>query len=134
MGVLLGLKPGGILRNEQVMDCWSIRIENGQGKADEVFQDTENFITETKAPSLKISRRKMAPGFIRGALGLQRDFLEVKNRMSMRLKPLSNIHCCPGLWHQPRCLLVSDFPIHFYAGYNVPDSLCEYNTFIHKRY
>jgi hypothetical protein len=66
IGVLLGLKPGGVLRSEQVLDSWGILIEDGQGKADEVFQDTENFINETKAPSLKINRSKMAPGFIRG--------------------------------------------------------------------
>ena len=87
IGVLLGLKPGGILRTEQVMDSWGLLIENGQGKADEVFQDTENFINETKAPSLRMNRSKMAPGFIRGALDVQRDFLAVKNRMSIRLDP-----------------------------------------------
>ena len=39
IGVLLGLKPGGILRTEQVMDSWSVLIENGQGKEDEVETD-----------------------------------------------------------------------------------------------
>ena len=33
IGVLLGLKPGGILRTEQVVVSWNVLIENGQGKA-----------------------------------------------------------------------------------------------------
>lgn len=66
IGILLGLKPGGVLRSEQVVDSWGALIENAQGKADEVFKDTENFINETKAPSLRMNRKKMAPGFIRG--------------------------------------------------------------------
>ena len=45
-GLYLGLRPGGILRKEQVLDNWGILIENGQGRFNEVFQDTENSIRE----------------------------------------------------------------------------------------
>jgi hypothetical protein len=87
VGLYLGLTPGGILRKEQVIDNWGILIEDGQGKADEVFQDTENFIRETKAPAIGMKIKKMAPGIIKGALGIQRDFLVVINQERIRLDP-----------------------------------------------
>jgi hypothetical protein len=43
-GLYLRLRPGGILRKEQVLESWGMLIENGLGKYNEVFQDTENFI------------------------------------------------------------------------------------------
>ena len=87
VGLYLGLRPGGILRKEQVIDKWGVLIEDGQGKADEVFQDTENFIRETKAPAIGMKIKKMAPGIIKGALGIQRDFLVVINQERIRLDP-----------------------------------------------
>jgi hypothetical protein len=36
-----------ILTKEQVIDSWGMLVENGQGKADEVFQYTEDFIRES---------------------------------------------------------------------------------------
>ena len=87
VGLYLGLRPGGILRKEQVIDKWGVLIEDGQGKADEVFQDTENLIRETKAPAIGMKIKKMAPGIIKGALGIQRDFLVVINQERIRLDP-----------------------------------------------
>lgn len=87
VGLYLGLRPGGILRKEQVIDNWGVLIEDGQGKADEVFQDTENLIRETKAPAIGMKIKKMAPGIIKGALGIQRDFLVVMNQERIRLDP-----------------------------------------------
>ncbi|NAS88319.1 hypothetical protein C4E24_01035 [ANME-1 cluster archaeon AG-394-G21] len=87
VGLYLGLRPGGILRKEQVIDSWGVLIEDGQSKADEVFQDTENLIRETKAPAIGMKIKKMAPGIIKGALGVQRDFLVVINQERIRLDP-----------------------------------------------
>ena len=87
VGLYLGLRPGGILRKEQVIDSWGVLIEDGQGKADEVFQDTENLIRETKAPAIGMKIKKMAPGIIKGVLGIQRDFLVVINQERIRLDP-----------------------------------------------
>ncbi len=86
-GLYLGLRPGGILRKEQVLESWSILIENGQGKYDEVFQDTEDFIKESQAPSLETSKEKMSPGIIGSFIGAKRDFLMVKDRQSSMLSP-----------------------------------------------
>ncbi len=86
-GLYLGLRPGGILRKEQVLESWSILIEDGQGKCDEVFQDTEDFIRESKATSLETSKEKMSPGIIGSFIGAKRDFLMVKARQSSMLSP-----------------------------------------------
>ncbi len=86
-GLYLGLRPGGILRKEQVLESWGMLIENGQGKYNEVFQDTENFIKESKAPSLETWKDKMAPGIIGSFFGAKRDFLIVKDQQSSMLRP-----------------------------------------------
>lgn len=86
-GFYLGFGPDGILRKEQVLDSWSILIENGQEKADEVFEDTENFIKESKAPAIEMERKQMAPGIIRGVLGTKRDFLAVTVKGNLKLAP-----------------------------------------------
>lgn len=86
-GLYLGLRPGGILRKEQVLDSWGILIEDGQGRAHEVFRDAENFIIESKAPAIKMKRKEMAPGIVRGLLGVKRDFLVIKDKGSPRLNP-----------------------------------------------
>ncbi len=86
-GLYLGLRPGGILRKEQVLEDWGTLIENAQGRSNEVFQDTENFIEESEAPSLETWRDKMAPGIIGSFFGTKRDFLVVKDQQSSMLKP-----------------------------------------------
>jgi len=86
-GLYLGLKPGGILRKDQVFDTWSILVEKGQGRAGEIFQDTEIFMKESKAPSIKMERKEIAPGIVRGFLGTKRDFLVVTDQENFRLKP-----------------------------------------------
>lgn len=60
-GFYLGLKPDGILRREQVLDTWSTLIEKGQGNADPIFQDTELFIKESKAPSIHMEKKAIVP-------------------------------------------------------------------------
>lgn len=76
----------GILTREQVIDNWSILVEKADGKAEDVFIIAEAFIKGTKAPSLRIERREMMPGIIRGILGTRRDFLVVTDQ-NFRLSP-----------------------------------------------
>ena len=75
-----------VLKKEQVLDTWAILIEKGQGRAEGIFRDTEAFIRESKAPSLKMGRREIAPGVVRGLLGTTRDFLVVTDMENVRLK------------------------------------------------
>ncbi|KCZ70298.1 hypothetical protein ANME2D_03414 [Candidatus Methanoperedens nitroreducens] len=86
-GLYLGLRLGGILRKEQVLDSWGMLIENGQGKFNEIFKDTEDFIKESKAPSLGIRKEKMSPGIIGSFFSAKRDFLMVKDQQSSMLSP-----------------------------------------------
>jgi hypothetical protein len=86
-GLYLGLGPDGILRKEQVSDTWSILIENGQGRAEEIFQDTEAFIKASKVPSVGMERKAIAPGVFGGLSGNTRDFLVITDQRSLQLKP-----------------------------------------------
>lgn len=87
VGFYLGLGPQGILRKEQVLDTWAILIGNGQGRAMDIFNTTENLIKETKAPSLEFETRSISPGVVRGFLGKSRDFLVITDHDNIRLKP-----------------------------------------------
>ncbi len=86
-GFYIGLKPGGILRQDQVIDTWSTLIEKGQGKAQDIFQDTETFIKESKAPAIGMEKQAIAPGIVRGLMGTKRDFLVITDQENLRLKP-----------------------------------------------
>lgn len=86
-GLGLGLMPGGILRKEEVFDTWSALIENRQGKADNILQETKEFIEGSKAPNLRIARQQLSPGIIRSVVGDRRDFPVVVDQANMRLSP-----------------------------------------------
>ncbi|MCC7571656.1 hypothetical protein KO465_10135 [Candidatus Micrarchaeota archaeon] len=86
-GLYLALSPEGILRKEQVIDNWSILIENAQGNAKMVFKETENFIKKSKAPSVEMKMRTMSPGTFKGLMGIERDFLEITDRENTRMAP-----------------------------------------------
>ena len=87
IGLFAGLGPDGILRKDQVWDTWATLIENAKGYAENIFQDTESFIAHSQAPFLKIERREMAPGMIKGMMGNNRHFLVVTDQENSRLKP-----------------------------------------------
>jgi hypothetical protein len=42
-----------IVRREEVIDSWSVLIGGGQGRAKEIFGNTDNFIAQTKVPDAK---------------------------------------------------------------------------------
>ena len=75
------------LKKEEVIDNWSILIENGNGRAEDIFRDTNSFILETKAPAIAIKREEISPSMLKGVLGRKRDFLTVIDKRNIRLKP-----------------------------------------------
>jgi hypothetical protein len=85
-GIFLALMPGGIVRKEQVLDSWSVLIEKGSGKAEEILKDTENFLKESKVPNVEVERTKIAPGVLKWIIGAEREFLKVRER-STSLQP-----------------------------------------------
>jgi hypothetical protein len=75
-----------VIKREQVIDSWSVLIKNGQERADVIFQDTQNLITDSRAPDIEMERKSLAPSIIRGILGAKREFLIVKNNINRNLK------------------------------------------------
>ncbi len=68
-----------IVSKDQVIESWGMLIENAQGRANEVFQSTEDFIRERKAPLLKTKREQLAPSVVGSLFGTKRDFLVVND-------------------------------------------------------
>ena len=42
------------LKDEKILDRWGIVIENAQGNMDELYQDTQGFITASEAPGVEV--------------------------------------------------------------------------------
>jgi len=76
-----------ILAKEEVIDRWGILISNAEGRSEKIFSDTEQFIGRSGAPDVRVSRRSIAPGLIRGLLGGKRAFLIVSNVSNANLRP-----------------------------------------------
>ena len=86
VAVLLAMMPK-VLRNDSVMDTWTVLIANAQGKGDEVLSDTETFIKETKAPAVNIKRKNVVTGMVMGIAGTGRQFLVLTDERSFTLAP-----------------------------------------------
>lgn len=71
---------GITLQDEKIIDRWSIIIGNGQDKAEQVYQDTEQLIKESKAPGISIERVKVRPSWLKGLLGNERSYMMVTNQ------------------------------------------------------
>lgn len=87
VALFIGIGPDGILKKDQVLDTWGTMIENAQGNGEVIIQDTEEFIHNSKAPSIQIERKSMAPGVVGGVMGKVRDFLAITDRDNLKLKP-----------------------------------------------
>lgn len=59
----------GFLRtvgNEQVIDQWDVLIGGAQEQAEVVFEATVTKVAESEAPNIRMERREVAPGMLRG--------------------------------------------------------------------
>ena len=43
-----------VLHDLKILDSWSVLIEKGQGKAEEIYKETSRFIKESGAPGVMI--------------------------------------------------------------------------------
>lgn len=86
--IIIGVPLAGInlVSKHHVIGDWGHLIEGAQGKAEEIFKGTENFLKQSGVSSIKMERRELIPGIIRGALRVKREFLVVKEK-HFRLKP-----------------------------------------------
>ena len=80
------LAATNLILKHHVIGDWGYLIEGAQGKAEEIFKATEDFLKQSGVSSIKMARRELMPGIIRGALRVKRDFLVVKDK-HFRLKP-----------------------------------------------
>jgi hypothetical protein len=75
------LKPSGIvpkkLSEEKVLDSWSVLIENGQGKGNDLYNDFLKFLEESKVPEVSAELVKVVPGWLKGLFGKEREYLMV---------------------------------------------------------
>jgi hypothetical protein len=70
-----------VLKDEKILDSWSVLIEDAQGKGKDVYAQTSNFIQESRAPGVTseivVVRGIEKTGFF-GRFG-ERDYLMVVN-------------------------------------------------------
>jgi len=78
--------PLRIITEDIVLDKWHTTIEDGFGKAGEIYASTEAFIKQYSAPGITIAQETFAPGIIQGILGSKRSFMVVKNTRNRDLK------------------------------------------------
>lgn len=75
------------LNKDQVIDSWSALIEGGQGKSEQLFGETHDFVEESQAPNLTMAMREIAPGVAAGLAGRTRTFLVISENGNPRLNP-----------------------------------------------
>lgn len=63
------------MKREEIIDRWGVLIENGKGRADDIFSDTEGFIRKSEAPKVAVERGEVAPTIAKDILGVRRNFL-----------------------------------------------------------
>jgi hypothetical protein len=68
------------LNEEIIIDRWSMLVKNGQGKTEQVYKDTEDYIRQSKAPAVEFERLDIRPSFLEGVFGNKRTYIRVTNR------------------------------------------------------
>lgn len=90
----IGYKNTGfILMREEVIDRWSVLIENGKGKANDIFTDTEDFIKKSEAPRIAVEMKEISPTIAKDMLGVTRSFLVVTNFENPKLVGYKTFIC-----------------------------------------
>jgi hypothetical protein len=67
------------IKDEKIIDRWSMIVENAQGLAEQIYSDTEAFVKESQAPGISFERVKVRPSWLKGMLGNERSYLMVSN-------------------------------------------------------
>lgn len=65
------------VKDEMVIDRWSLIIENGQGNAEPVFRGTQGYLQLANPPGVQMQRVRVRPTWLKGLLGVERDYLMV---------------------------------------------------------
>jgi hypothetical protein len=67
------------LKDEKILDSWSILIEYAQEKNQEIFNNTTAAIKESQAPGITIESVRVRPSWLKGFFGNERDYLMVSS-------------------------------------------------------
>lgn len=67
------------LKEEEIIDRWSVLIEDAQKRGKEVFRLTEQNLKKLKVPNVKFAPKEVSPSLIRKLRGQARTFLVVEN-------------------------------------------------------
>ena len=73
----MDILPFQTISDNVILDRWNALVHGGQGHAEEVYQDAQNFLQEVQLPDLVVGHRILATSFLSGLLGNQRDFLAI---------------------------------------------------------
>lgn len=76
-----------LLAREQVVEQWAFMIEGGHGNREYVIQETERRIDRSGVTDIRVERKDVVPGLLRGALGGKRLYLVITNTTNVNLKP-----------------------------------------------
>ncbi len=87
LAVVTATMPDAALRREQVIDTWGALIQKANGKDKEVTDCLDALLKESKAPSLSITKKSIAPSWMKGMRGKTRDFIVVTDKRSPKLEP-----------------------------------------------
>jgi hypothetical protein len=67
------------LKDEKIIDRWSMIVENAQGLAEQIYGDTQSIVNESQAPGIGFERVQVRPSWLKGILGNERSYLMVTN-------------------------------------------------------
>jgi hypothetical protein len=72
-----------VLRDEKILESWSVLIENAQGKGEDVYAQTSNFIQVSQAPGVTFEMVMVRTGEKISFFGrlVERDYMMVVNEM-----------------------------------------------------
>jgi len=87
LGAIGGAYYSGVIRSEEVVENWSILVENGGGKANEILEGASRLLEESGVKNIAFERRLLSPGVIKEVLGEKREFLVIEPLGSIKLKP-----------------------------------------------
>ena len=67
------------LKEEEIIDRWSVLIEGANGRNKEIFKSTERNLKDLDIPNIELAQKEISPSLMKKLRGKTRTFLVVKN-------------------------------------------------------
>ena len=65
------------LKDEKIIDSWSVLIEDAKGRKNEIYEKTKKYIEKVQVPEITVEEVNVRPGWLKGFLGKEREYLRV---------------------------------------------------------